>query len=295
LPNSELTKTDFYREYMLPQGLPPEAPLGHIFAVRGGRPVAGIAIYRREGCRAFTDVDLEMLNLLVPHLSQAYVVQEELRGQRQRRDALAEVVDRFPNGVVLLDAQGQIVDMNRVAERIIASNDGFEISDGRVRASLPDSDVCLQERLRDVLENATGTDVMHEEALAIERLSARRPLSVIVSSLLAAAEFSSSRDVVAALFISDPEDRQLPMRRLLGSLYDLTAAESELAALICEGETIEQAALLRGVSIHTARSQLKAVFRKTGAKRQGDLVALVLGGLSALEEQPAARGVSLVR
>ena len=62
------------------------------------------------------------------------------------------------------------------------------------------------------------------------------------------------------------------MRDLLCSVYDLTAAEAELAALLCEGETLAAAADFRGVKLNTARTQLKQVFSKTRTNRQAELV-----------------------
>ena len=73
------------------------------------------------------------------------------------------------------------------------------------------------------------------------------------------------------------------MRSLLGQLYRLTPAEADLAALIGQGESLDDAAVLRGVSINTLRSQLKSIFRKTDTRTQRDLVALVLSDLTALE------------
>ena len=58
----------------------------------------------------------------------------------------------------------------------------------------------------------------------------------------------------------------------------LTAAEAKLAGIIAEGATIDAAAKARGVSRETIRTQLKAIFSKTGTNRQTELVRL-LGGV----------------
>lgn len=42
------------------------------------------------------------------------------------------------------------------------------------------------------------------------------------------------------------------------------------------GSTLQDVAREAGISIHTARSQLKAVFDKTGTTRQADLVRLLV-------------------
>jgi DNA-binding CsgD family transcriptional regulator len=46
------------------------------------------------------------------------------------------------------------------------------------------------------------------------------------------------------------------------STAPLTAAEAAVAERVCDGHTLAQIALLRGVSVNTVKSQLRQVFRK---------------------------------
>jgi len=66
------------------------------------------------------------------------------------------------------------------------------------------------------------------------------------------------------------------LRARLQRLYRLTAAEAELAAMLTEGDSLERIAEHRRVALETVRAQLKSVFRKTGAHRQGELVSWVV-------------------
>ena len=75
---------------------------------------------------------------------------------------------------------------------------------------------------------------------------------------------------------------------MLERLYDLTHAEAELVRLIAEGNSLEQVATARGVTMNTVRSQLKQVFSKTETSRQGELVHLVLAGVASLQRDDEA-------
>lgn len=55
----------------------------------------------------------------------------------------------------------------------------------------------------------------------------------------------------------------------------LTAREAEIAALIAEGLSLTEIAARLSLRLGTARNHLKSIFDKTGAKRQGEIVALV--------------------
>jgi DNA-binding CsgD family transcriptional regulator len=67
-------------------------------------------------------------------------------------------------------------------------------------------------------------------------------------------------------------------------LYQLTPKESEIAALLAIGQTLEEIATANGVTEATVRTQLRAIFAKTGTSRQAGLVRLALSG-AALKQQ----------
>jgi DNA-binding CsgD family transcriptional regulator len=58
-------------------------------------------------------------------------------------------------------------------------------------------------------------------------------------------------------------------------LFGLTPAEARLAGLLVEGQSVNEIAEGLKLSRETVRNQLKIVFAKTGAHRQGELVALL--------------------
>ena len=87
---------------------------------------------------------------------------------------------------------------------------------------------------------------------------------------------------VAVLYVSDLEAHTLPRSEALRSLYALTSAEIELVELLCDGCSLEEAAEHRGVTMNTARSQLKQIFFKTNTSRQSELVRLVLAGIAPI-------------
>ena len=85
------------------------------------------------------------------------------------------------------------------------------------------------------------------------------------------------------LGITDVQLGWLGAAAVLETLYDLTHAEAELVRLIAEGNSLDQVAAIRGVTMNTVRSQLKQVFSKTETRRQGELVHLVLAGVASIQ------------
>lgn len=90
----------------------------------------------------------------------------------------------------------------------------------------------------------------------------------------------SSGDPCWIVVIFDPEARveavSVPLiERELG----ISRREAELTAVLVSGARLSSVAQHMGISIHTARSQLKSVFRKTGVSSQAELLSQPLHAL----------------
>ena len=82
---------------------------------------------------------------------------------------------------------------------------------------------------------------------------------------------------------------------VLEDLYGLTPAEARLTCLLpwCSG--LAELAEELGVTRSTAQTQLAAVFRKTGTRRQADLVRLLVRGVAMFRSVEESSGFWFVR
>jgi DNA-binding CsgD family transcriptional regulator len=62
---------------------------------------------------------------------------------------------------------------------------------------------------------------------------------------------------------------------LLQALFDLTPAEAKVARLLGSGASVAEVAQQITVQTNTVRAHLKAIFSKTGTRRQADLIGIV--------------------
>lgn len=79
----------------------------------------------------------------------------------------------------------------------------------------------------------------------------------------------------ASFRLGDEVYRYLVVSSSRPELPDLTKAEREVVALVCEGYANGEVAKRRGTSVHTVCNQLAAVFDKVGVKSRVELVELV--------------------
>ena len=79
----------------------------------------------------------------------------------------------------------------------------------------------------------------------------------------------------------------------LASAFALTPSEIRLTLRLASGLSLREAAPTLGISYQTARTKLKFVFQKTGARRQAELILLLArhgsGGSATRSRAPGAR------
>ena len=290
VPEDSVRQSGLYREYMEPQGLAAEWPACHVISVEEGQPLAGMVIFRREDSPPIGDAELGLLDLLVPHLARAYAIHCQLGDVRQERRALSEVVDRLPMGVILLDAEGVVVQKNRSAEKILALDDGLAIRGGRPHVGVAREERTLCTLIDNAVKASPRSGSSPGDVMAVTRPSGRRAFPLMIGPLLAASPHNVSGEAKAILFVADPEGGPVTTTEVLETLYGLTHAEAALVRLIARGHSLEEVAAERGVTIHTVRSQLKQVFSKTETSRQGELVHLALTGVASIQDEPEPGG-----
>jgi DNA-binding CsgD family transcriptional regulator len=278
ISEERLRATDFYRDVMLPQGLGPHSPISHTIALREGRPVASLAIFATRETGPFGESHLAFGDLLAPHLALGY----QLLVENRRHQALSDAIDRFPTGVALLDASGQVLLANRGARRIFEQNDGIALDAAALRAASSRDDIQLRSAVATAVKAGVEGRLTESAVLSVSRRSGGRPYAVMVGALRPRTGGPTAADAVVVLYVADLEHGALRRREALRELYGLTEAETQLVELLCQGSSLDQAAGARGVTMNTARSQLKQVFAKTHTSRQSELVRLVISGVASI-------------
>jgi DNA-binding NarL/FixJ family response regulator len=109
-------------------------------------------------------------------------------------------------------------------------------------------------------------------SLSVARASGR-PLALLVSPLHTGPSFLPRP--CAVVFVTDPDREPRAAAAVLRHLYGLTEREAALADALLRGMNVREAAAALGVSMNTARTFLRFVLRKTGTRRQAELVALM--------------------
>ena len=204
----------------------------------------------------------------------------EIAGRMARIISIAEKVARAgaENEVItldsagcaamLLDKDGRVTRTNRRAEDLFCNE--FGIRNGRLWTAAVAS-LARLERFMAEIERAKSTSGPLPAPVTIARRGT--PWLMIEAMPVTSAANDIFEGCRAILLVSDLTRPSITDKALLSLVFGLTSAEARLAAAICEGQDLNTAAAVFGVSRQTVRSQLKAVFAKTGSRRQAELVA----------------------
>jgi DNA-binding CsgD family transcriptional regulator len=219
----------------------------------------------------FSERARTLLERVTPHLRRAVKVSIALSHSKAVEAALADSFGRHWAAIYLLDATGRIVWMNQAAEEGVPGSTALSVKGGRLRARTPAAGAKLEKAIRDAQGMVVRADAGDFDMP--DREGRRTPVSVRPAGPLGAAIGGPAQARVAVMAGGHAPAR-ITAQRLIG-LYGLTQAEARLCLDLAEDLTIEDCAKRRDTSPHTARTQLKNIFAKTGTRRQAELVALV--------------------
>jgi DNA-binding CsgD family transcriptional regulator/PAS domain-containing protein len=272
IPRSVFVASEIYNDWARPQGY--DFTLGCAILNENGFSVESCLI-RPPGTPAFDRHDVDAYARLVPHLRQAFRIQQRLTEVDAERQAALDVLDRRSQGVILVNAAGNVVYLNRAAEKICGSRDGLLIDGGR----LGSRDVGVSARLNRLIAEAIGREAQDGAGgfVRVPRLREPEPLIVLVAPLRSRPSGWLMHVAPAAVvFITDPAKDARVSEQQLRRLFDLTPAEAAVAAEICRGAGIKAAAARLGVTRATVRTHLAHVFEKTETSRQAELVRRIM-------------------
>jgi DNA-binding CsgD family transcriptional regulator len=177
-------------------------------------------------------------------------------------------LDQLNCAAAVLDSRGCLTRRNEHAEALFGSD--LTVRHGRLRAADRVSDVRLQ-RLIEAAVSPGGS--VWAEPVVVARHGSPWLLAEAMPMTSFAHDLFNGGDTL--LYFTDLVAEWAPSERLLGRTFQLTAAEARLASSLAAGEGIGAASARLAISRETVRTQLRAIFAKTGTSRQAELTALL--------------------
>ena len=265
-------RCEYVNDWLNPQDL------HHLFSVRlrqEGQFSTFLTVSRSRKMGDFAKEELCAAHQLTPHLQRALQVHHHLHTITEERDALDQSLSSIGTAAIFVTMDGRVRFANLAAEQILRCEDTLFVRHGLLQASTPGNTNALHYLIKKAAGAAVGLDENGGGVLALR--SACRDLHVLVCPMPRRNSDRLGYSLPTALvLVSDPADDLSLRASDLIPLYGLTGAEAKLAGALCRGMTLDECARDGGISLNTAKTQLRSIFRKTGWRRQSDLTRGVL-------------------
>ncbi|WP_284337722.1 helix-turn-helix transcriptional regulator [Comamonas sp. NoAH] len=244
--------------------------------------VYGLRITRPETAAAFGQAEKELGRMLLPHLKRALNMHLELNRDRQVISTYSKATAQLMVGVVILDQNGVVIEINPAAAAILDMGDGIKVSNHYLEATYANDNRKLQRLIKDALAHSQTLGMCMTEAMSVNRPSGQLNWGVVVQSISADEWTEGKQRPSAAVFMRDTDGKADPSVRLAQQLFQLTPAETSLAIRLANGLSLEEAAEVLNIRRNTARAHLRSIFSKTGVRRQTELVRIFLNSVAWL-------------
>src|ERR1700691_1416994 len=97
---------------------------------------ANLTIFRPKIGESFGEDECTFVRLLLPHMQRAFQLHNRIQGLESKGNAAADALDHLQQGVVLLDAKGRVLLVNRAAKAIFGPETALKITPGGLQAVL---------------------------------------------------------------------------------------------------------------------------------------------------------------
>ncbi len=217
----------------------------------------------------------EAVGVFAAHLQRASALVDIVTPWRREMDeALHQELAKRMQVTIALDETGNILDANTAAK---TAYDLVPDSSVRHLPLSPDDSADLQRRINNVAKNVDRQNNPND-VLRFQNVQTGRPLLVRLEQYVQA---STGRRLV--ILLTSDVGWPAHLGPILQDLFDLSRAEVDVIRLMIEGFKVKEIAERRRAAVSTVRSQLQAIFGKTGTKDQPDCTRLIYG-LSLMHE-----------
>ncbi|MGN6580582.1 MAG: helix-turn-helix transcriptional regulator [Bordetella sp.] len=260
LTRQQKSRHVFYQDFMRPYGL---GSISGMFIDRSEHSSAFLSVQGGPESGGLSEAQRRQIQAVYPHVRRALRMQMRLREQETRAAIAESALAAMTAPVFILNDMRRLLWANGAAEALLSREPALRFVQGRFVAAGCADDAQWQAACRQgglLLRRADGA-----------------PLPLTLFPI--AQQSRLMRAWHGRLFMMTAADPRKPegQAKRLQCLFGLTPSEAELTLLICnDGLSPQECADLRGVALSTVRSQIKAIYTKTGATRTAQLAALVM-------------------
>ena len=278
LADKDVMKTEFFNDFVLPQGLTVVNGV-RLTPLMSDGVMTAMSLHRGVEAPGDPTHALQLCDLLMPHLQTAMRLQARIAELESGMSTMASLFDRVPFGMVLFNGRGQCLLVNDEAQAIFNAVDGITLRNGKISTALDTQSGVIAKMINQARLVGQGETIDPIGVCRVLRPSGKRSYELMVAPVFEKDSDSVLNNTSVAVFIFDPETESESLETLMARMYQLTSKEVEVLMLLLQGYNATQVSDQLGKSRETVKNQLRSIFRKTDTYRQSELISVVLKGV----------------
>jgi DNA-binding CsgD family transcriptional regulator len=268
----------FYQDYLIPLGA------RYLYGTKLHDDESATVLLghlSRVGNPPLSAAEKEAFRRISTHFQKALDIKKALEANADRHSVGAELLEKLRQPMLLIDNERRITYRNHSARALLGRRDLVFDSEGLLACRDADSDLDLTIAIRSlglvpISTHGDQVDLQERRVVRLKRKDGGRVAGTLIALRPESTMGSFGRTPQALFTVFEPGAPVDIDPFILSTTFDLTPAEARVAAAIVGGGSPEKCAKDLNVKVSTVRSQLVAIYRKTGATGQADLVRLIL-------------------
>ena len=225
------------------------------------------------------------ISLVMPIISGALSLGRYFQALRSKYQAVLTVLDGLGLGIFIIHPNGDVIEHNSEAQRILDLDDGLCLSNSReLKAKSYDKNAELNHVIQNALSCFHGNHQKSSNLVSINRPSKEYDYLVSVKPLFDNLAELEANLMCAFVIVIDPSRENSLSAEGLKVLGQLSTAETDIVDLLIKGLRPADVAQQRDVSINTVKTQLKTISRKLNCSSQSDLIRVAAATKIPIEE-----------
>jgi len=271
----DVLNSSFFQQWAQPYALRDVA--AGVFINAGGQ-IGSVNLHTPPTRELVGPRDLAVMELLLPHARRAVTIGGLIETKSTASAAFEATLDALTSAVILVDAEGRILQANQAAQNMFSAGGPILSLHGELATHQADA--------TNALRTAIGHAATNESELGyggigvpVRNRSGEMPFAHSIAHVfpLKAGKLRPglSLGAVAAVFVTPAQGVSAPPVEALAALYDLTPSEARVMIEIASGKNRAATAIALGIADSTVKTHLARVFEKTGTSEQPELAKLV--------------------
>lgn len=233
-------------------------------------------ILKRDEKVPWTQLDAKSVRFLLDAIHKSMKLSAHIYEQRLGNAMAAAMLNSSPRGMAIVDSDSRVGFSTIRARAILDKRDGISVEQGYLKIHDPGLQKDLQEAIQKLTAEGTGTF-----NLSIPRASGKMPyqfMLLAMKTLSISTEYLDDQTFLS-FYLHDPTSTYKLSLEQLQRYFSFTQAEAKVARSLFKNDNLADTAEEVGISINTARTHLRRIYRKANVNSQAELMRALSGGL----------------